>query len=172
MHRIMALTLVAAMMAQAAAVVAAGPLAQEQTTGAIRGTSVNGSGQPVANATVQLRNLSTGQLVGSTTSNVSGQFSFAGLNPGTYAVEVVNATGQIIGTSASISVAAGSVATGVTVSTSAAAGAAGAGAAGAAGAGGGAAAAGLGTGAIVGIIGAAGAIGTIVALKVTASASK
>jgi hypothetical protein len=84
----------------------------------------------MANTVVQLRNLATGQLAGSTTSNAAGQFSFIGLNPGNYAVEVVNAAGQIVGTSASVAVSAGAAVTGVSVtaSTAVAAAAAGAGA--------------------------------------------
>jgi hypothetical protein len=74
----------------------------------------------VTNTVVQLRNLATGQLAGSTTSNVAGQFSFIGLNPGNYAVEVVNAAGQIVGTSASVAVSSGAAVTGVSVTASAA----------------------------------------------------
>jgi hypothetical protein len=86
----------------------------------------------MSNTVVQLRNLATGQLAGSTTSNVAGQFSFIGLNPGNYAVEVVNAAGQIVGTSASVAVSAGAAVTGVSVTASPlAAAAAGAGVAGA-----------------------------------------
>jgi hypothetical protein len=106
----------------------------------------------MANTVVQLRNLATGQLAGSTTSNAVGQFSFIGLNPGNYAVEVVNAAGQIVGTSASVSVGAGAAVTGVSVtaSTAVAGAAAGAGAGAA-----GAAAAGASTATIVGAAAAA-----------------
>jgi hypothetical protein len=72
----------------------------------------------MANTVVQLRNLATGQLAGMTTSNLAGQFSFIGLNPGNYAVEVVNAAGQIVGTSASVAVNAGAAVTGVSVTAS------------------------------------------------------
>jgi hypothetical protein len=72
----------------------------------------------MANTVVQLRNLATGQLAGMTTSNLTGQFSFIGLNPGNYAVEVVNAAGQIVGTSASVAVSAGAAVTGVSVTAS------------------------------------------------------
>jgi hypothetical protein len=67
---------------------------------------------------VQLRNASTGQLVGTATTNGVGQFSFPGLNPGTYVVEVINATGQIVGTSGSVVVGAGAATTGVSVTAS------------------------------------------------------
>src|SRR5262249_21167528 len=77
---------------------------QGQATASLSGTATSNTGQALANYTVQLRNLATGQLAGTTTSASTGGFSFAGLEAGNFAVEVVNATGQIIGTSASISV--------------------------------------------------------------------
>lgn len=126
----------------------------------LAGTATSSTGQTVANATVQLRNLATGQLAGTTTSSATGTFSFAGLQAGNYAVEVVNAAGQIIGTSASVAVAAGATITGVTVTASAAAlgGAAAAGAAG-----GGAAATGISTAVIITTIAAAGGVVGVVA---------
>ena len=93
---------------------------QAAAAGSLSGTASSSSGQVMANTVVQLRNLATGQLAGSTTSNVAGQFSFIGLNPGNYAVEVVNAAGQIVGTSASVAVSAGAAVTGVSVTASAA----------------------------------------------------
>ncbi len=80
---------------------------QAAAVGSLSGTASSSTGQVVTNTVVQLRNLATGQLAGSTTSNVAGQFSFIGLNPGNYAVEVVNAAGQIVGTSASVAVSCG-----------------------------------------------------------------
>ena len=41
-----------------------------------------------------MRNANTGELTGSTTSNQAGQFSFAGLQPGNYVVEIVDAGGK------------------------------------------------------------------------------
>ena len=116
-------------------------------TGAISGIA-SVDGKPLANTTVRLRNVDTGQLVGNTTSNAQGQFSFSGLGPGNFVVETVSANGTILGTSAAIALTAAAMTiTGVAVTTSAAAIAAAGGAAGAAGAagavGGGAA---LGTG--------------------------
>lgn len=98
---------------------------QVAATGSLSGTASNSSGQPVANTVVQLRNLGTGQLAGTTTSNGLGHFSFNGLNPGNYAVEVVNSSGQIVGTSASVTVASGAAVTGVGVTASVAVAAAG-----------------------------------------------
>jgi len=92
----------------------------------LAGTATSSSGQTLVNATVQLRNLATGAVSSTTTSSSRGLFSFAAVNPGTYVVEVLNAVGQVVGTTASISVAAGAALTGVAVSATAAAVAAGA----------------------------------------------
>jgi Carboxypeptidase regulatory-like domain len=172
MKKLIASTLVLALAIAAAPInlIAAGKLAQN--TGQIAGNAVI-EGKPMGNVTVRLRNVDTGQLVGNTTTNAQGAFSFSGLPPGNFVVETVAANGTILGTSATISLVAGAMIAGaVTVSTTAAAAAAagiGAGAAGAAGgatAGGAAAAgAGLSTTAIV-ITAAAvtlGAVGIVVA---------
>jgi hypothetical protein len=89
-------------------------------TGTINGTATSSAGQTLPNFTVQVRNLQTGELAGTTTSNAAGNFSFAGLNPADYVIEVVNQAGAIVGTSSAISVAAGATIT-VAVSATAAA---------------------------------------------------
>jgi hypothetical protein len=96
----------------------------------LAGMATSSSGEVLAGATVQLRNLETGTVSGTTTSSSTGSFSFAAVTPGNYAVEILNAAGQVVGTSASIPVAAGAAVTGVAVSATAAAVAAGAGIAG------------------------------------------
>ena len=83
--------------------VAAPVPAGQQPTGLIAGSARSASGQGMSNATVRLRNLQTGQFAGETTAAADGSFSFAGLGPGNYAVEVVNVEGAVVGTSASIS---------------------------------------------------------------------
>jgi Carboxypeptidase regulatory-like domain len=94
--------------------------AGQAATGTISGSARSASGQAMPNATVRLRNVQTGQLAGSTTSGAGGEFSFAALNPGTYVVEVVNAVGEVVGTSAVISLTPTALAaTGVTVTASA-----------------------------------------------------
>lgn len=148
MRRIVALAVAIAMSFAAlpvGAAVRAGRAGQAQGA-TLAGTATNSAGQTVGNTKVQLRNLATGQLMGSTMSSASGGFSFEGLAAGNYAVEVVNAAGQIIGTSASVAVAAGATVTGVVVSTTGAAVGA---AAGGAAAGGAAAGAGISTTAVV-----------------------
>ncbi len=88
-------------------------------TGSVQGLARNAQQQTLANHTVQIRNVQTGQLVGSGTTNQAGVFSFAGLQPGNYVVEIVNAAAEIVGATAPIPVAAGAVAA-VTVTASAA----------------------------------------------------
>src|ERR1043166_7270587 len=115
MRKRIARGLISILLAFAVSAVPLAAAAQAPATAALAGTASNTGGQTLVNAAVQLRNLATGQIAGTTTSNAVGQFSFIGLNPGNYAVEVVNAAGQIVGTSASVSVAAGAAVTGVSV---------------------------------------------------------
>lgn len=116
------------------------PLFAQANMGQISGTSVV-DGAPLPNTSVRLRNVDTGQLVGTTTSNTMGEYSFQGLPAGNYIVETVAPNGTVLGTSAAVSLAPGAMAaTGVAVSTTATAAAAagvGGGAAGAAAAAGG-----------------------------------
>lgn len=128
-----------------------------QATGTLNGTAQSAQGQALPNYTVRLRNTQSGQLAGSQSSNATGQFSFTGLNPSDYVVEIVDSTGNIVGTSTAVTVGAGSTVT-ISVSASALAAAAG----GAAGAAGGAAAGGAAAGAAAGAGAAAAGIGTTI----------
>src|SRR5471032_199854 len=170
MRRLIALAAAVAMTSLYVPLIAAG-----QAPGAsLAGTATSSTGSTIANATVQLRNLATGQLTGTTTSSATGAFGFTGLPAGNFAVEVVNAAGQIIGTSSSIAVAAGATITGVAVSASAAAvaGAAGVGAA-AAGAAGAGAAAGISTAVVITAVAvAAGIVTAVVVVKNDSSPSR
>src|SRR3954469_22834722 len=118
MRRIVAIALSSSMFGSAA-LAAAAPRAQTEVA-SLSGTASSSAGQTLANVTVQLRDVATGQLAGTTTSSATGAFSFGGLQAGTYTVEVVGATGQIIGSSAAVTVAAGATVTGVAVSATAA----------------------------------------------------
>ena len=125
-------------------------------------------GKPIPNVTVRLRNVDTGQLVGNTTANAQGQFSFTGLPAGNFVVETVAANGTILGTSAVALTATAMVVTNLTVGASAAAVAAAGGAGAVLGTAGAAAAgAGMSTGLIVAGIAAAGlgATGIAIALN-------
>jgi hypothetical protein len=109
MRRILALVLSCVMVLTVVPISAAG--GAQGGTGTISGTTL-------ANYTVRVRNVTTGQLVGSTTSNGSGGFTFTGLAPADYVVELVDAAGNIVGTSAALTVAAGATVN-VTLSASA-----------------------------------------------------
>src|SRR5882762_5341237 len=111
MKRVLVGTIVIAMMVSALPVSAAGrPAGQAQATGAIQGTAIRSTGQTLPNFTVQLRNLQTGQLAGSTTSIAAGSFSLT-LNPANYVVEVVNQAGTVVGSSSAVAVTAGATVT-------------------------------------------------------------
>ena len=92
-------------------------------TGTITGAAASWNGETLANVTIHARDLQTGALIGSTTSNVAGRFSFAGLKPGRYVVEVASQLGPIVGSSSVLDVTAGETVT-VTVNTTAATGSA------------------------------------------------
>ena len=79
-------------------------------------------GKTLGNVTVRLRNVDNGQLLGTTTANAAGEFSFTGLPAGNFVVETVGANGAVLGTSAAVSLTAASmVATGIPVGTTGAA---------------------------------------------------
>lgn len=163
MRRLTALALVFAF----AVVVSPAPLviAQEQT-GGVAGTAADPSKNPLANHTVRLRNVQTGQITSSTTSTANGAFSFSGITPGNYVVEIVNSAGNIVGTSSAVAVTAGTVATVTVTATALAVGAAAAGA-------GGAGLFGLGVaGTVLAVAGVAGVVIAVVATQDDASPSR
>lgn len=120
MNRALVIALVLSMAAPASGVLAAAA-GQTQGVGSISGVAHAAAGKVAANTTVRLRGLANGQLAETTTTDSLGQFTFAGLNPGNYVIEVVNAAGDIIGTSATVSVAAGAAVTGVAIASAASA---------------------------------------------------
>jgi carboxypeptidase family protein len=85
----------------------------------LSGTASSSNGRSLADTVVRLRNVRTGQLAGTTTSNGAGQFSFLNVTPGTYAVEVVSPSGQLVGVSKAVAIDAGKTVTdvGVTAAT-------------------------------------------------------
>ncbi len=80
----------------------------------ISGRVLSPNGDAIGNATVRARNLLSGETTGFTSTAASGQYSLL-VNPGSYMLEVVDASGQIIGTSAYISAAPGSILSATTV---------------------------------------------------------
>jgi hypothetical protein len=63
--------------------------------------------QPVANTTVRLRNMNTGQVAGTSTTNTQGAFTFSGVPQGSYVVEVLNTGGVVVGTSSTVALTGG-----------------------------------------------------------------
>lgn len=113
----------------ALSMVGVGP-AMAQGTGSLNGIAQTADNQALSGVKVQVRNVDTGALQGATQSSATGAFSFTGLPSGNYVVEIVNADGNVIGVSSSMSVTAGAAISGMTVSASAAGAVAGAAAAG------------------------------------------
>jgi hypothetical protein len=140
-------------------VIALAVVAQGQAFGDVSGT-VSGPNGPLANLTVNIINVDTGTVVGTTTTSANGAYSIANLPPGNYTVQVTNQTGAVLSTR-NVLVAAGVAATLNITLTASQLAAAGIAAGGAAATGGG-----FSTGAILGIAGAGAAgIGTAVALN-------
>jgi hypothetical protein len=84
---------------------ATGNLRQQE--GTITGIAVGANRAPLANQEIRLRNVSTGQIFGSTMTNGAGQFTFLNVPPGTYVIEVVDSRGKVIGLSPSLGLSAG-----------------------------------------------------------------
>lgn len=82
----------------------------KQEPGGVNGVARDAAKNPLGDHTIQLRNAQTGQLAGSSTSNAAGEFSFTGINPGSFVIEIVDAAGNILGT-ATATVTAGVVTT-------------------------------------------------------------
>jgi hypothetical protein len=120
-----ALVVVAATFSMPTGLIAAGAtplqggLAVAPNTGTVNGVATDSSKTPVSQATVRLRpiNAPPGTGVASTVTDAAGNFSFTGVNPAQYVIEIVDAAGKVIGVSPSITVVAGAATT-LTVSTS------------------------------------------------------
>src|SRR3954471_22781246 len=110
MRRLLVFGLTIALSLPASLVAAAGRVAQSPAA-SLAGTATTANGAILANVTVQLRDLATGEVAGTTTSSDKGEFSFTVLNPGDYVVEIVDASGQVIGTSGAVTLAAGATVT-------------------------------------------------------------
>jgi hypothetical protein len=165
MRRFVAFALIFAVALVGAPLTAAAAKAPAQG-GTLKGIAQGADKKPLPNYTVQVRNVANGQLAGTTTSTAAGSFSFEGLQAGSYVIEVVDATGKVVGLSSAISVAAGATVS-VSVTASAAGALAGA-------TGGGLSLFGLGPLATIGVITAAGVatVAGVVVAKKDASPSK
>jgi hypothetical protein len=104
--KLLALTLVVALLGLSIPAPVFAGTGKTQGAGSLSGTLKDREGHSLANYTVRVRNLDTGQVVGTGTTNLAGEFTFTGLNPGTYVVEVLDNAGRVIGASKSIALTA------------------------------------------------------------------
>lgn len=88
-----------------------GLAAAAQSAGAVTGTARTSTGQPVANAPVEIRDADTGEVVGKTVTDQTGAFTSTGLRPGNYVAEVLDGTGKLQGVSMPFTLAPGASAT-------------------------------------------------------------
>ncbi len=129
MRRLIALSLACALVVLGVPTVSFAAGAQAQAaTGRVTGTAQNSAGSPIANGTVRLRSMTNGDVVATSKTAVNGAYSFSGVQPGNYLIELVDANGAVIATSMPVSMEAGSV-TGVALRTATATGGTGTGAA-------------------------------------------
>jgi hypothetical protein len=91
---------------------------QNSAAVAINGSVVTSAGQPLPNTVVRARNLLTGRIAGTASTNGNGQFALAGLDAGRYVLEAVDAAGQIVGTSSLIFAAPGTTVAATVTATS------------------------------------------------------
>jgi hypothetical protein len=88
-------------------------IAAQPQGGTIEGTAKDSCQRALSGAQVQLRSVDTGAVIGSTRAGNDGKFSFIGIVPAAYVVEIVDKNGKTIGVSSSIAVTPGAVITGI-----------------------------------------------------------
>jgi hypothetical protein len=93
-------------------------LAAARATGTLTGIATNTAGQPLADHSVRIRDVRTGDVVATSRTGANGAFLVATLDAGSYVVEIVDLAGRIVGVSTIATVAAGRTAT-VTVTAAA-----------------------------------------------------
>ena len=81
--------------------------AAAQSTGTITGVAKATAGQPLGGHSVRVRSVRTGDVVATARTSADGSFVVPSLAPGSYVVEIVNAAGRIVGTSAIATVVEG-----------------------------------------------------------------
>jgi hypothetical protein len=77
------------------------PRAAQPVSGQVSGTALARDGRALAGQTVQLRDLATATVVGSTQTNTLGEFAFTGVPAGAYVIEVTDA-GRVIAASGAV----------------------------------------------------------------------
>lgn len=87
-----------------------GARASQQDSIALKGRAFTTRLQAFPDARVQIRDLKTGLLVNSTTTNPTGEFAFENLKPGDYIVELADGSGNVLGMSAPFTLGAARIA--------------------------------------------------------------
>jgi hypothetical protein len=82
-------------------------VAAAQSTGTITGVAKATAGQPLGGHSVRVRSVRTGDVVATARTSADSSFVVPSLTPGSYVVEIVNAAGRIVGTSAIATVVEG-----------------------------------------------------------------
>jgi hypothetical protein len=94
------------------------PLAAQQKVGTIEGIARDACQSRQKDAKVQLRNVDTGALAGSTTTDKEGRFPFAGIVPANYVAELLSKDGKVADVSKPVTLLAGAVAKDVALGSS------------------------------------------------------
>src|SRR5262245_37416227 len=82
-----------------------------QSGGTVTGIARGNHLQSLPSVNVQLRNVTTGAVVGTTTTTEAGVFTFPGLPAANYIAEVVTSAGKVLGVGAPVSLPAGGTVT-------------------------------------------------------------
>ena len=85
--------------------------AAAKATGAVTGLARTTAGQPLADHSVRVRDVRTGDVVATSRTGANGAFVVAALEPGSYVVEIVDLAGRIVGVSTIATIAEGGTAT-------------------------------------------------------------
>lgn len=85
--------------------------AAAKATGSLTGVARTTAGQPLADHSVRVRDVRTGDVVATSRTGANGAFVVAALAPGGYVVEIVDVAGRIVGVSTIATVAEGGTAT-------------------------------------------------------------
>lgn len=99
--------LLAVVMLAASILSPVGAKSADPDPGTVRGVAWNSDNSPIPSAKVRLRNLENGRIASNGQTTNDGQFSFASVPPGTYAVELVTDNGKVLAVSQSFSVEPG-----------------------------------------------------------------
>lgn len=85
----------------------AGATAPARARASIQGNAWTAQNTAIPHARLRLRDATSGKIVAVAQANANGQFTFGNIEPGTYAVELVNASGSVLAIGHLFSIASG-----------------------------------------------------------------